>query len=95
LYCVLITVVICEKERVYGRASLLWKSTQGIRPVKILTPKLEVGFNSFEIDSIPNGELIYNTFLLNKREQKWPVLSVESLDDIGGMEKDTNVRYPW
>jgi len=68
---------------------------QGIHPVKILTPKLEVGFSSSEIDSSTNGELIYNMFLLNKREQKWPVLSVESSDDIGGMEKDTNVRYPW
>ena len=79
----------------YCRESLLWKPMQGIHPVKILTPKLEVGFSSSEIDSSTNGELIYNMFLLNKREQKWPVLSVESSDDIGGMEKDTNVRYPW
>lgn len=79
----------------YCRASLLWKPIQGIHPVKILTPKLEVGFSSFEIDSSTIGELIYNMFLLNKRGQIRPILSVEPLDDIGGIENDTNVHYPW
>jgi hypothetical protein len=80
---------------VYCRASLLWKPIQEIHHVKFLTAKLEVGFSSFEIDNSTTVELIYNMFLLNKREQIWPVLSVETLDDIGGSEKDTNVCYPW
>jgi len=80
---------------VHCGASLLWKSIQGTHPVKILTPKLEVGFSSFEIDSSTTREVIYSMFLLNNREQIRPVLSVEPLDDIGGIEKDTNVRYPW
>jgi hypothetical protein len=79
---------------VYCRASLLWKLIQEIHNVKVLTAKLEVGFSSFEIYTSTIGELIYTMFLLNKREQIWPVLSVEPLDDIGGSE-DTNVHYPW
>ena len=72
----------------YCTASLLWKHIQGTHPVKFLTPKLEVGFCSFEIDSSTNREVIY-MFLLNKREQIRRVLLVEPLNDIGGIEKDT------
>jgi len=66
----------------------LWKP-----PVKILTPKLD-GFSSFEIDSSTTGELIYNMFLLNKREQIRPVLSVEPLHYVWGTDNDATVRYP-
>jgi hypothetical protein len=76
-----------KRDTVYCRASLLWKPIQGIHPVEILTPKLEAGFSSFEIDSSTIGEQIYNVFLLNKRGQIRPVLSVEPLDDNAGIEK--------
>jgi hypothetical protein len=69
---------------VYCRTSLLRETIQGIPPVKILTPKLEVSFSSFEINSSTKGELIY-MFLLNMREQIRPVLSVEPSDDNGGL----------
>jgi hypothetical protein len=73
---------------VYCTESLLWKPIQGTHPIKLLTPKLEVGFSSIEIDSSTNREVIY-TFLLNKREQIRRVLSVKPLDDIGGIEMNT------